>query len=94
MATHAASRNISGLARALAQHFARGVPPIALWDRIPLRETEGPPQLEGAVGWLVGRTRAEHEAGDHTFFIGTVERADPGPAERPLVFSRQSYTAL
>src|SRR3954447_13149136 len=30
----------------LAQHFARGVPPIALWERIPLREdTEGPPQL-------------------------------------------------
>src|SRR5213083_3120670 len=48
---------------ALAQHFARGVPPIALWERIPLRETDGPPQLDGAVGWLVGRIRAEHETG-------------------------------
>ena len=34
----------------LAQHFARGVPPIALWEGIPLREAEGPPQLDGALG--------------------------------------------
>src|SRR6058998_3574254 len=40
---------------ALAQHFARGVPPIALWERIPLRDTDGPPQLDGAVAWLTGR---------------------------------------
>src|SRR5919199_902845 len=31
---------------ALAQHFERGVPPIALWERIPLREQAGAPQLE------------------------------------------------
>ena len=31
----------------LAQHFARGVPPIALWEGIPLRAASGPPQLEG-----------------------------------------------
>src|SRR5215471_14766062 len=38
----------------LAQHFARGVPPIALWERIPVRDqdAEGAPQLEGAVAWL------------------------------------------
>src|SRR3954463_15297202 len=29
----------------LPQHSAGGVPPIALWEAIPLRETEGPPQL-------------------------------------------------
>ena len=32
----------------LAQHFARGVPPIALWERIPLRDADGPPQLDGS----------------------------------------------
>src|SRR5947207_5658060 len=37
---------------AVAQHFARGVPPIALWQGIAVREGPGPPQLEGAVGWL------------------------------------------
>jgi flavin reductase len=79
---------------ALAQHFARGVPPIALWERIPLREREGPPQLEGAVGWLRARTVAEHETGDHTFFVGEIEAVEPGPGERPLVFYRQSYAAL
>src|SRR5580765_6604972 len=49
----------------LAQHFARGVPPIALWERIPLRPAPGPPQLEGAAAWLRGRVGAEHAAGDH-----------------------------
>ena len=53
----------------LAQHFARGVSPIALWERIPLREdAEGPPQLAGAAGWLLGRVSHELETGDHTFF--------------------------
>jgi flavin reductase (DIM6/NTAB) family NADH-FMN oxidoreductase RutF len=79
---------------ALAQHFARGVPPIALWERIPLRAADGPPQLEGAVGWLRCRAVAEHETGDHTFFVGEVEAAERGPGERPLVFHAQDYTAL
>jgi len=79
---------------ALAQHFARGVPPIALWERIPLRDADGPPQLEGAVGWLRGRVTREHETGDHTFFVGEVVSAEPGSAERPLVFHRQGYAGL
>src|SRR6266513_2400269 len=37
---------------ALAQHFARGVPPIALWQGVGVRDESGPPELEGAVGWL------------------------------------------
>ena len=80
----------------LAQHFARGVPPIALWEGIETRATppEGPPQIEGAVGWLSCRTTAEHETGDHTFFVGEVETAEPGPAQSPLVFHGQSYLAL
>src|SRR5436309_9843841 len=60
---------------ALAQHFARGVPPIALWEGVTLRELDGPPQVEGAVGWLRCRVVAEHETGDHTFFLGEVEAA-------------------
>ena len=78
----------------LAQHFARGVPPIALWEGIALRETAGPPQLEGAVGWLRCRVAEAHETGDHSFFVGEVERAEPGPAEQPLVFHRQGYAGL
>ena len=79
---------------ALAQHFARGVPPIALWEGVAVREAEGPPLLEGALGWLRGRVVSEHETGDHTFFVGSVESVEPGPARQPLVFHRQGYAAL
>jgi flavin reductase (DIM6/NTAB) family NADH-FMN oxidoreductase RutF len=78
----------------IAQHFARGVPPIALWENIPLRETDGPPQLEGAIGWLRCRTVDELDTGDHTFFVGAVESAKAGPGEEPLVFHRRSYVGL
>ena len=78
----------------LAQHFARGVPPIALWERIPLRGRAGPPQLEGAVGWLRCRVVAEHNTGDHTFFVGEAEAAERGPGERALVFHGRSYGTL
>ena len=79
---------------AVAQHFARGVPPIALWKGIAIRDRGGPPHLEGAVGWLDCRAIAEHPAGDHTFFVGEVEGAEAGPALSPLVFYRQSYVTL
>src|SRR6266536_328187 len=81
---------------ALAQHFARGVPPIALWQGIALHggDNRGPPQLDGAVGWLRCHVTAEHETGDHTFFVGGVESAERGPGERPLVFHGHSYAAL
>ncbi len=73
----------------LAAHFARGVPPIAMWHRIALREgREGlPPQLAGAAGWLDCVTVAEHAAGDHSLFIAEVTAAETGPAERALVHS-------
>jgi flavin reductase (DIM6/NTAB) family NADH-FMN oxidoreductase RutF len=79
---------------AVAQHFARGVPPIALWDLIRLREGDGPPLLEGSLGWLVGRRAAEHDVGDHTFFVGEVLSVERGHAARPLVYFDQRYSAL
>jgi flavin reductase (DIM6/NTAB) family NADH-FMN oxidoreductase RutF len=78
----------------LAQHFARGVPPIALWENVALREVDGPPQLDGAAAWLRCKTTDVHETGDHTFFVGAVESAEAGAAERPLVFHRQRYGSL
>ena len=70
----------------LAQHFARGVPPIALWENVSLRDVDGPPQLEGAAGWLRCRTTDVHETGDHTFFVGRgrERRARPGRAPARL----------
>src|SRR6186713_2999083 len=37
---------------AVAQHFARGVPPIAMWIGVEVEPGEGPPLVAGAVGWL------------------------------------------
>jgi flavin reductase (DIM6/NTAB) family NADH-FMN oxidoreductase RutF len=79
----------------LAQHFARGVPPIALWERIPLRDPDepGPPRLAGAAAWLRGHVEQEHATGDHTFFVAAVDAVQAGSA-RPLVFHDQAYAAL
>ena len=79
----------------LAQHFARGVPPIALWDNVPLRDADGPPQLDGAAAWLRCRLQQEHPTGDHTFFVAIVEDAETSlGAINPLVYHGQAYAAL
>ncbi len=69
----------------LARHFARGVPPIVLWSGIETREAARGPLLAGAVGWLECGLAGEHPAGDHTFFVGSVERAETGEPTPPLV---------
>jgi flavin reductase (DIM6/NTAB) family NADH-FMN oxidoreductase RutF len=76
----------------LAQHFARGVPPIALWHGIETRDGElGAPLLEGALGWIECRLASEHPAGGHTFFVGAVVAAARGPGREALVHLRQEY---
>ena len=85
---------LAGDQEALAQHFARGVPPIALWHGIELRAGDGPPLLAGALGWLRCRTAAEHAAGDHTLFLGEVEWAEGGEPRPPLVHVDGRYRAL
>jgi flavin reductase len=77
----------------LAQHFARGVPPIGLWTGIETRDGElGAPLLEGAFGWVECRLGSEHPAGDHTFFVGEVVSASRGPGREALVHLRGKYT--
>ena len=76
----------------LAQHFARGVPPIGLWTGIETREGElGAPLIEGALGWIECRLESEHPAGDHTFFVGEVVSVRRGPAREALVHLRGDY---
>jgi flavin reductase (DIM6/NTAB) family NADH-FMN oxidoreductase RutF len=85
---------LGGTQAQIAQHFARSVPPIALWQGIPLRPGDGPPLIDGAIGWLVCRRVQEVDVGTHTLFIGEtvhVELGRPGPA---LVYARQEYHAL
>jgi flavin reductase (DIM6/NTAB) family NADH-FMN oxidoreductase RutF len=80
--------------QALAQHFARSVPPIALWEGVELREGEGPPLLAGALGWLRCRVHAELPAGDHTFLVGEVVWAEVGSRDPALVYVRQDYSSV
>jgi flavin reductase len=76
----------------LAQHFARGVPPIGLWTGIETLDGElGAPLIEGALGWIECRLESEHPAGDHTFFVGKVVSARRGPAREALLHHRGDY---
>ena len=90
--TFAASILASGQEH-LAQHFARGVPPIGLWIGIETTIGElGAPLVEGALGWVECRLASEVDAGDHTFFVGSVESARRGPGREALVHLRREYS--
>ena len=60
---------------------------------VELRESNGPPLLAGAIGWLTGRVSAEVPAGEDTFFVGEVLSVEDGDPERPLVYVDQRYAA-
>jgi flavin reductase (DIM6/NTAB) family NADH-FMN oxidoreductase RutF len=77
----------------LAQHFARSVPPIALWDGIPVREDD-PRLLADAVGWLVVRAVDRFATGDHSFFVGELVSLEEGRAPESLVYVHRGYRAL
>jgi flavin reductase (DIM6/NTAB) family NADH-FMN oxidoreductase RutF len=77
----------------LAQHFARGVPPIAMWKEVPVRDLDGAPLLEGALAWLRCGVRDEYETGDHTLFVGQVVEAETGGAEQALVYLDRRYVS-
>jgi flavin reductase len=86
---------LRGEQEGLAQHFARSVPPIAVWTGIELRDdVGGPPLLADALGWLRCRVRGEHPAGDHTFFVGEVVWTEPGTPSPGLVYVRHDYSSV
>jgi flavin reductase (DIM6/NTAB) family NADH-FMN oxidoreductase RutF len=79
----------------LAQHFARGVPPIAMWHGVATREgADGAPLLVGALGWIESRLSEEHPVGDHTLFVGEVLSVELGEAAPPLVHHGSTYRVL
>ena len=85
---------LAGDQAAVAQHFARGVPPFAHWHGIATREAEGAPLIDDALGWLQCRLQDEHDAGDHTLFVGEVLAAERGRAAPPLLYLGQSYVSV
>jgi flavin reductase (DIM6/NTAB) family NADH-FMN oxidoreductase RutF len=79
----------------MAQHFARsGIPPVALWAGVDVRDGARGPFIEGAIGWLACRTVSEHDAGDHTIFVGEVESIELGAAGDGLVYVGGAFTAV
>ena len=86
---------LAGDQEAVAQHFARGVPPLAHWHGIEWREgTTGGPLLDGALGWIEARVVDEHETGDHTLFVGGVVSVQQGRSAPALVRVGQEYAVL
>jgi len=78
----------------LAQHFARGVPPIAMWHEIATREgANGAPLLAGALGWLECGLREQIRAGTHTFFVCEVYRVELVVDAQAVVRVRGEYTS-
>jgi flavin reductase (DIM6/NTAB) family NADH-FMN oxidoreductase RutF len=76
----------------VAQHFARGVPPIAMWHGIATEPgASGAPLLVGALGWLECTLREELPAGTHTFFACDVARIEVGVDAPALVRARGEY---
>jgi flavin reductase (DIM6/NTAB) family NADH-FMN oxidoreductase RutF len=53
----------------------------------------GVPLLEGALGAVECRVVAAHDAGDHTIYVGEVQRLEASDGE-PLLFFRGKYRRL
>jgi flavin reductase (DIM6/NTAB) family NADH-FMN oxidoreductase RutF len=79
----------------VAAHFARGMPPAMLWEGIAVRvATIGSPLLADALGWLECRVWAEHDAGDHTLFVGEVVALAEGEAGPGLAYRQHRYVPV
>jgi flavin reductase (DIM6/NTAB) family NADH-FMN oxidoreductase RutF len=78
----------------LALRFAAGRPPIIHWDGVAVRPGRFAPLIEGALAWIEATTRAEHDAGDHTFFVADVVSIERGPAPSALMYRDRSYHSL
>jgi flavin reductase (DIM6/NTAB) family NADH-FMN oxidoreductase RutF len=79
----------------LADHFARGVPPIGMWHGIATEAgASGAPLLVGALGWLECALRDELAVGTHTFFVCDVLRVEHGVDAPPLVRWHSRYGSV
>jgi flavin reductase len=79
----------------VAAHFARGVPPLVLWDSVPSRDgNTGAPLLADALAWIECRLWARYDAGDHSIFVGEVVAVEEGEPGEGLVYRERSYHAV
>jgi len=79
----------------VAAHFARGVPPLVLWDSVSSRAGEtGAPLLAEALAWIECRLWARYDAGDHSIFVGEVAAVEEGEPGEGLVYRERGYHAV
>src|SRR5262245_17235560 len=78
----------------IARRFAAGRPPIVHWAGVATRKGRYAPLIEGALGWIEARTVAEHDVGDHTFFVAEPVVVEDGPATHALVYRDRNYHAV
>ena len=65
------------------------------FDDIPhTLSPDGVPIIAGAAATFSCRVEAIHPAGDHSLFIGRVERIDSTPGAAPLLFFAGKYRAV
>jgi flavin reductase (DIM6/NTAB) family NADH-FMN oxidoreductase RutF len=79
----------------LAAHFARGVPPLFLWDGVAVKDgVTGAPLLADALAWIECRLWERYDAGDHSIFVGEVVAVDEGEPGAGLVYREHGYHAV
>jgi flavin reductase (DIM6/NTAB) family NADH-FMN oxidoreductase RutF len=79
----------------VAAHFARGVPPLVLWDSVAVKDGDmGAPLLADALAWIECRLWARYDAGDHSIFVGEVVAVDEGERGPGLVYREHGYQAV
>lgn len=84
---------LSSEQEALSRRFA-AVDSSHRFDGVGYERAEsGVVLLDDALGHLECRVAARHEAGDHTMFVGEVERAEAGSG-RPMLYYRGGYAQL
>ena len=85
---------LAGEGKLQAVYFAAGYPPIVHWEGVPTREGTVAPLIDGALGWIEAETKAEADAGDHTFFIADVLSIEHGPSHQALVYRESTYHSV
>ena len=79
----------------VASQFARGAPPIVLWQGVATREgVTGAPLLADALAWIECSVWAEYDAGDHTLFVGEVVALEEGEPAPGLVYREHGYRSV
>ena len=79
---------------AIARRFSAGMPPLVHWDGVETEEGAVAPLISGSLGWIEARVMAEHDTGDHTFFVAEVVTLRHGPARSALVYRDRTYHTL